>query len=465
MPVNNQKMMQSIYDTLFSGFVQPPDAAAVQGPNPDPARVYLVMEWPGKQISEADVAGAWSPTNPTGKMSATENFSDLVDKIPSTFPMWAPAGPPVSDTYRSITNAQVTPPPENAAQKAAYEKADRLIWTEGKDFDDDGNSVTVKKPHPMYVAYKKAALAYANALTAFINNYLALDMTKPEDQRRWALQGPGMRAPVDAAFDDWNAAHKTKIEDALATLSQSSNNQVGVVFTEARRRLDLLKKTGLTDPGKTWYASYALPANWFAPSAVDSWTRATISSKKETKNEHSDYSKVEVGGKASWGLWSGGGGFASEQAHEHMDETTDNLEVSFSYAKVDIDRPWLNALLMGLNGWHTTAGGKNFYSDGTKNQPKATFPLLPMSFVAVRNLSISADWGRKDLDSVTKKMSAKAEFGYGPFSINSSYASGSSDKSFKSEFDGRTITNKGLQIIAWICAVNPPSPPEDMPKA
>jgi len=463
MTINNQKMIQSVYDTLFSGYVQPPDGTPYPGTD-DAAKIYLCLEWPGKPISEADVAGGWSPTNPKGKMSVNEKFSDLVDDIPQTFPMFTPTGNKISDTYRSITGAQVTPPPENKAEKQAYEQADKLIWKDGKDIDDSGNEITVKKPSPMYLAYKKAALAYTAALTTFLGQYLALDMTKPEDQRKFALLGPGMRAPVDAALADWTAAHKTRIEDALATLAQSSNNQVGVVFREAGERLNLLKKAGLSDPAKTWYATYATPANWFAPSTADTWTTATISSKKYVKNEHSDYQEIKVGVNASWGLWSASGGFSKSDSHEHMDETTDNLEVSFSYSKVDIDRPWLNALLFGLLGWHTTGAQKGGYSNGTKQQNNTLFPLLPVSFVAVRNLSITADWGRKDQDLITKRLAANASFGWGPFSLSGSYASGSTDKTFKSEFDGRTISNNGLQILAWVCSVVPACPPEDWPE-
>ena len=197
-------------------------------------------------------------------MSATEKFSRLIDDIPTTSPMFSPNGRKVGDTYRSIANAQVTPPPENAAQKAAYDKADKLIWADGTDYDDNGQPITVKKAHPMYVAYKKARLAYSNALTTFLSVYLTYDMTKPEDQRKFALLGAQLRSPVDNAWDDWNAAHKTRIEDALATLQQSSNNQVGVVFGEAQKRLADLQKAGLTD-ANPWWASYATPANWFAP--------------------------------------------------------------------------------------------------------------------------------------------------------------------------------------------------------
>ena len=173
---------------------------------------------------------------------------------------------------------------------------------------------------------------------------------------------------------------------------------------------------------------------------------------------------MKVEGKASWGLWSGGGGFSKADSHENMDETTESLEASFNYAKVDIDRPWMNALLFALKGWHTTAAKKSGYSTGTKNQPPAAvFPLLPVSFVAVRNLKITANWGKKDSSLIQSKLSTNANFGWGPFSISGSYASGSKDKKSKSEFDGRTITSNGLQILAWICSVVPACPPEDWP--
>jgi hypothetical protein len=460
MPINNQKMLQSIYDTLFSGYVQPPDGANVQGASPDPKNVYLCLEWPGKQISEADLAGGWSPNNPKGNMEATENFSTLVDAAPSLFPMFTPTGRKVSETYATVTQANYTPPPPNPEQVKAFNDADAKLWKDGKDYDDTGAEITVKKPSPMYMAYKKAALAYNNELTKFMQLYLGYDFSDPVDQRKFATLGPMLRKPVDVAWDDWTAAKKNVIEDALAVLAQSSNNQIGRVFNEAQKRLEALKKAGLKEAGKTWYASYASPANWFAASAADEWTTATITSNKDVKNEHSDFQQISVQSSLNWGFFSGSGSFDKSDSHEHMDETTENLEMSFSYAKVDIDRPWLNALLFALQGWSLPDNPRGSFSDGTKTQHDTVFPLLPVAFVAVRNLTIKANWGKKDLDLIEKKLSSKASFGIGPFSVSGSYASGSTDKRTSSEFDGRTITSKGLQIVAWICAVNPLSPPK-----
>jgi len=57
-------------------------------------------------------------------------------------------------------------------------------------------------------------------------------------------------------------------------------------------------------------------------------------------------------------------------------------------------------------------------------------------------------------------LAAKANFGWGPFSVSGGYSKSSSSKKFASEFDGTTISNPGLQIIGWVCSVVPNSPPK-----
>ena len=157
-------------------------------------------------------------------MEATENFSTLVDAAPSVFPMFTPTGRNISETYAMVTQANYTPPPPNPEQVKAFNDADGKLWKDGKDYDDTGAEITVKKPSPMYMAYKKAALVYNNELTKFMQQYLGYDLSSPEDQRKFATLGPMLRKPVDVAWDDWTAAKKNVIEDALAVLAQSSNN-------------------------------------------------------------------------------------------------------------------------------------------------------------------------------------------------------------------------------------------------
>ena len=99
-------------------------------------------------------------------------------------------------------------------------------------------------------------------------------------------------------------------------------------------------------------------------------------------------------------------------------------------------------------------------SNGTKNQDLNTpFPLLSTSFIAVRDLEITADWGHQDSSFVSNKISTGASVGWGPFAISGSYSHGSTDKKFNSSFDNRTISNKGLQIIGWVNTIVPACPP------
>jgi len=461
MSINQDQMLQAIYDTLFSAFTSPPAQAEGQGSS-QAEQTFLTLEWPGQQIDVAQFANPWSPQNPQGSTEATENLSFLVDKVPSLNSIFSTNGKNISEVYNLVVNAQVVPPPLDEKAKQQYDDAIAFLQTDGTDYDGSGKPITVKVDSPVYVNYKSKKKAYSNAVVTLMSNYFQYDMAKPEDQRKWSLLGPTFTDEVNTAWNNWVNAQKTLVEDKLAVLAQSSNNQAGVVFSAAKAQFNTLRRASVTNPGNNYWASYASPANWFSSSAAEEWTDVTIDSGSLHRSEHSDYTNMSAGGKASWGLWSVGGGFSKEDSHESMDETTQSLKVSFKFARIDITRPWLNMLLFSIKGWNLgKACSKNGLSNGTKTQPLDTpFPLLPTSFIAVRDLKITADWGHQDSSLVSSKISTQASCGWGPFAISGSYAHGSTDKKFNASFDGRTISNDGLQIIGWVNTIVPACPPE-----
>ncbi|UCS95631.1 hypothetical protein KZP23_11730 [Echinicola marina] len=461
MPDQNSRMMQAIYDTLFSAYTNPPEGT--QGPATSQAdQTYLSLNWPGQQIDISQFANPFSPNNPDGSMEAVENFSTLVDNLFSINPITSQNGNRLSLVYKSTVNAQVVPPPEDPKAKEAYEKAFDFLHTNGVTYNDEGKPVTVKVDSPIYSNYKRKLKAYNDAVVSLMSNYFQYDMSKPADQRKWSLLGPTFQSAVKMAYEDLINAQKTKVEDMLAVLSQSSNNQVGVAFKQARETFDSYQRAGLSDPNKVWYPTYALPANWFAPGAAEEWTEVTINSKEIHTSEHSDFSKISAGGKASWGLWNVGGSFDKEDSHQSMSSDTKNLKVSFKFCRIMIDRPWYNNLLYSMKGWNLGEQyGPGELSNGTRVQElNMPFPLLPTSFIAVRDLKISADFSHEDSSLIESKLSTSASFGWGPFSISGSYATGSTDKKFNSKFDGSTISNDGLQIIGWVNNIVPFAPPK-----
>ena len=460
MAVNETQIMQAIYDNLFAAFTSPPqgfNGAAVSQKD----KTYLTLNWPGQQIDVAQFANPWSPNNSTGSTTATELFARLVDDNQSIYPVASPNGNRLSQVYESVVNAQVVPPVASPQAKAAYDKAFAFLTANGTDYDDNGKPITVKVDSAVYGNYKRKLLAYNNALVALMANYFQYDLTKPEDQRKWSLLGPTFQSAAQSALNDLQNAQQTKVEDALAVLSQSSTNQVGQAFKQARDQFNMMKRAGVADPTSNWWPSYAQPANWFAANAAAAWTNITVDSKSLKTEEHSDFSKSTAGVQASWGLWSAGGSFSKEDEHTSMAKDTSSLKVSFKFARITIDRPWLNFLLFGLGGWSMgEAFAPGSISNGTREQPSGdTMPMLSTSFIAVRDVQITAEWGHEDSSMVKSQLSTSASVGWGPFAISGSYANGSSDKHFASTFDGKTITNNGLQIIGWVNTITPASPP------
>lgn len=463
MGISEDKMLQTIYDSLFAAFTSPPPNAQRQGAA-QADKTYLILNWPGQQIDPAQYRNPWTPTNPAGTQEAAENFSALVDDAPLLNPVWSPSGRKVSKIYEDVMNAKVVPPPENAGDKAAYDQAWSYLNVK-KEIDNDDpppDKVTVTADSPAYTKYKRAYVAYDAAVTKLVNNYFFYDMTKPEDQRKWSLLGPPLQDAVAAAYDDLQNAQATKVQDSISALAQSSNNQVGRMFKDAAAQFTAMRRASLVDPNSRYLPSYPFPANWTSADAAADWSDMTLTSKSLKTSESSDFESYGASASASWGLWSGSGGFEKKEGHQSMSKETSNLTAEFKYARVTIVRPWLNFGLFGVDGWKTqTYPTVGKLSNGTKNQPVSLFPLLPTSFVAIRDLKISADWGKEDMEAIQSSLSTKASFGWGPFSVSGSYDKTSSSKKFASEFDGTTISNSGLQIIGWVCSVVPNSPPKE----
>jgi len=459
MAIEQEKMLQTLYDSLFGVFTGTPPGG-VAGSEAD--KTVLMLNWPGQAIDMATFANPWSPANPKGSQEALETFSALVDPVPLINVGYVASTKKISDVQKLVVNANVVPPEPTEEQKKAYDTAKAYLTAMVDGYDDNtGAPIKTEGDSPVYANYKRKKDAYLSASTNFLNQYLLLDMSKPEDQRKWSILGPNLQEKVDTAMSDWITAQKTKTEDMLSTLSQSSTNQVGQLFTDARKNFDTIQRASVKTVGERYHPSYARPAAWFAPGNADTWTEMSVSSEETKIAEHSDFTKYGGGVSASWGLWSGSGSFDKENAHESMDKETSELTISFKYTRVEIDRPWFNGLLYDVGGWSISkAGGPDSISNGTKMQDGKMMPIMPTSFIAIRDLKISAKWGKEDYDLITSKLSTKASFGWGPFRVSGNYENSSRDMTHNTIFDGTTIKSDGLQIIGWINTVVHKSPPQ-----
>src|SRR5262249_37394404 len=145
--------------------------------------------------------------------------------------------------------------------------------------------------------------------------------------------------------------------------------------------------------------------------------------------------------------------------------------------------------------WYLVGEKKRVISDGTvdgqANSQETLLPMLPMQFLVVRNVKITAeDWGEDHAameaafgdaggawDKESSGFNAGASYGFGPFSINANVSheqakegvsrfgnyTSTTRQDHEGYFHGSTLQIKGAQIVAWLSTVVPASPPLDDP--
>ena len=124
---------------------------------------------------------------------------------------------------------------------------------------------------------------------------------------------------------------------------------------------------------------------------------------------------------------------------------TPKFTMSFDYCLVRLRRPWLSGDFLAMPGWYVNGKHAGDYASGASTNA-GEFPVIPTAFIAVKNLVIDAAWS--DSDAAAGKSAAA----FGPFSLLGRPAD-----------DKNGIHNPGLQIIAWICSVQPQLPPDNAP--
>ena len=121
--------------------------------------------------------------------------------------------------------------------------------------------------------------------------------------------------------------------------------------------------------------------------------------------------------------------------------TTNSITISFDYCKVDIRRPWLFTTLFNNRSWFIPNTKKGELST---SEAGGNISLLPIGFVAIKNLRIEANWS--DLDRVNSKTATD----FGPFEVDS-------------EIVNNKLSHEGIQIIGWVLQKMPDLPPVDAP--
>ncbi|MFO0580231.1 MAG: hypothetical protein U1A78_40180 [Polyangia bacterium] len=511
----------SLYGFLFDSLTAAPPYG---GPAIlDAAQCHLSLLLPGTPLSGADYANPWSPTNPEGDLLAAENLARLTDVVPALSPVYEETGQSLDQLFGQLVCADVfsdpsvsTPLRRNSSFAAKMrffpsrrpvdqvgvrtaipvralldhavriQRADlsrlqmlspaqilqqgmtalptgardalKLLVHEAVDYDGAGARIKVLEDSPRYQEYLVHRLQYESAALRFMAGYLSQSARQAPARKAWSTQGRGQERELGKLRQMLTTAEALKIEAALGARDFSAvrGGPVGVLFDAARLRYELTKRRSVHNPYVFWHASQAAPSDWHDPRAEYAEAQIRLSRSPDRP------SPADTPGAAlHQDLWRVGSVRQSAWTERALSLRTKNLGVSFGFQRVQISRPWLQSMLLGLGSWSQPGQKRNTYSTGSADENPGSFPLLPVAMIVARDITITADWDPEDRELLAACIADGRRLSLGPFVISGSYGASSRENRLGARLEDQTVRIPGLQLVGWISERVPACPPLD----
>jgi hypothetical protein len=366
-----------------------------------------------------------------------------------------PGSSKLSDTWFAIiTGANGIPTDMELSDelKAAYKAAtDKLM-------DADGN------PTPHYQAYMKYEDEWKSKVRARNKAYAAA-FTDPMKLQQWPSDGVLYQEDVDEAWNRWmGLGFKVEIEKAIDTLAAQGTDPAIALIARAKKRFQnsLFEFAGY---GEIPYTLLS-PRTWYDRDNDDGWNTYTTTDLHS--ESHFTASQTSFGGGAgvNLGLWSAGANFEHDESQANASASVKNMKISFSYAIVDIDRPWLVGSLLNLNNWFLVGDyKKNCISTGKMGQEKpgdgtepSFLPSVVTSLILAKDVLVSWDDWEQQWASHTESNSGSASVGVWCFTASAHYSHATQSRDFVCDVTGEGLSIPGIQVIGYVSQIMPPCP-------
>jgi hypothetical protein len=366
-----------------------------------------------------------------------------------------PGSSKLADTWFAImTGANGIPPTTvlNDAMKQAYADATAKLM------DKDGNVM------PHYQAYMDRQDAWSQKIKARNRAYSAA-MTDPMKLQQWPQDGVPYQDDVDQAWDRWmSLGFKVEIENAISILAAQGTDPAIALVARAKKKFanSLFEFSGY---GEIPYTAFN-PRSWYDADNDDGWTDYTSTDFHSQSHYSASQTAYGGGGSFNVGLWSGGASFEHSDSQANSNFQMSNVDISFKYAIVDIDRPWLDTSLLNLGNWFLVGDyKKNCISTGLMSQQKpgdGTEPLfLPSvitSLILIKDVHIKWDNWQSQWAAHTESNSASASVGCMFFSASAHYSHATQSRDFSCDATGEDLWIHGIQIVGYVSQIMPACP-------
>ena len=371
-----------------------------------------------------------------------------------------PGSSKLSDSwYAIITGASGIPSksvPNDELQKALDDARAKLQ-------DKDGNAT------PHYQAYMNYEDTYKDKVNARNRAYAAA-FSDPMKLQQWPEDGVTYQDDIEEAMNRWTSlGFKMEIENAINTLAAQGTDPAIALITRAKQRF-LNSQINFQGYGNIPYIALS-PRTWYDADNDDGWNEYT------NTDFHSESqftaSQTSFGGGAGFnvGLWSGSASFDHADEDANSQKKTSNVKIKFSYAIVDIDRPWLDTSLLNLSNWFLVGDyQKDCISTGLFQQQvpaqgsglEPTFlPSVITSLILVKDVHLSWDNWQEDWKTHKDSNSGSASVGVWCFTAESHFSHAKQSRAFNSDDSGEELVIPGIQLIGYVSQIMPASPQQN----
>jgi hypothetical protein len=432
MPVDQATLIQSVYDSIFSQFVKPSSTSPVQN------RGFLLnLEFPGQQLDESQYQNPWSPKAPDGLQFATEMLSALVNSVPLVDAIYVDSGVTVEEIYEFALGAVANPLPIPPNEEAPPNPVNTVIRNAQKTFEQTKMASALNPTlsyHPSYAIPSNWADPVAAQGWTSININSNNIIVKPDSLFSQMGGQEKLREGIWKIPSELLSA-KTEKPDVVPTPLEITPSILEQIKSKVRQP----RSSGALALGKDFSVDSEISGS--RTSKIVNLQRLNPNPFLISRVNPKLFDEVKL----------------TELANQPIDKSTTNIQISFRCCRVSFNRPWFMKSLLETKGWSLPGQVAGSLSSGTLLNNEGSFPLLPISFIAVRDLRIRAEWGEVDRGIAEHATDSGNTIGFGPFALSGYYAE--SGKSYASSFDGITITSPGLQILGWISLIIPYSPP------
>ena len=377
-----------------------------------------------------------------------------------------PSSTKISQTWKLILDgANAVPLPEvtDPLLKKSLDVATRLLM---KPDPDDAESVIETGT---YTRYKDCRKKYFKAIQGYTAQYQAAAMN-PVALQTWPVIGPTFKADVDSAWDDWiNLGKKDQVENALNLLGSQGTDAATAAIAGAKKKFERWQVAAGMIADTVPYVQ-VMPSNWCDPNVDhDGWTQYGFEQTDTVEETSTEATAWAVKASVGFGFWHADASAGGSSEKQMRDYTSNKLGISMKYALVDIERPWLNTVLLNLANWYLVGFKKNSISNGTPGQQSPLeneafwLPAIPTQILVIKELKIKAENIHENMEKSKSHIEAGGSVGWGPFSVGGNYSHDKTHGKQTFHQDGEWLCVDGVQVVGWISQVLSASPHRDAP--